>query len=331
MSVLISLLAVVILYLAAYLAAGAGLEMVFGVVFSYLAIILFVGGLIYKVISWANIPVPFRIPTTSGQGKSLPWIKQNKLDNPSDKKGVIGRMTLEVLAFRSLLKNTKSELTSDGRVVYASSLGLWLGSIAFHYSLLVILVRHLRLFDEPVPRFVLFAQGLDGFLQIGAPVFYITSFVFPAALGYLLLRRLLNPMNRYISLANDYFPLFLLLGIGISGFWLRYISKTDVVGIKELAVGLVSLKPVVPEGINPLFYGHLFLVNVLLAYFPISKLMHMPGVFLSPTRNQANNNRMVRHVNPWDYPVKVHTYEEYEDEFRDKMIGAGVPVEKEQS
>jgi hypothetical protein len=67
----------------------------------------------------------------------------------------------------------------------------------------------------------------------------------------------------------------------------------------------------------------------LLAYFPFSKLMHMAGVFLSPTRNMANNNRAVRHINPWDYPVKTHTYEEYEDEFREKMKKSGVPVDKE--
>ena len=95
-----------------------------------------------------------------------------------------------------------------------------------------------------------------------------------------------------------------------------------------MAVGLVSLQPAVPATINALFFGHLFLVCVLLAYFPFGKLLHAPGVFLSPTRNLANNNRMVRHVNPWDYPVKVHTYEEYEDELRDKMKAAGVPVEK---
>ncbi|MHC4768693.1 MAG: sulfate reduction electron transfer complex DsrMKJOP subunit DsrM, partial [Planctomycetota bacterium] len=90
-----------------------------------------------------------------------------------------------------------------------------------------------------------------------------------------------------------------------------------------------SFAPVVPDGISPIFYGHFFLVAVLLAYFPLSKLMHMPGVFLSPTRNLANSNRRVRHVNPWDYPVKVHTYEEYEDELREKMVGAGLPVERQ--
>lgn len=57
--------------------------------------------------------------------------------------------------------------------------------------------------------------------------------------------------------------------------------------------------------------------------------MHLAGVFLSPTRNLANNNRTKRHINPWNPPVKVHTYEEYEEEFRDKMVAAGIPVERE--
>ncbi len=94
-------------------------------------------------------------------------------------------------------------------------------------------------------------------------------------------------------------------------------------------MGLFTLQPVVPEGIGIMFFIHLFLVCVLLIYFPFSKLLHMPGVFLSPTRNLANNSRMKRHKNPWDYPVRIHTYEEYEDEYRDKMKAAGIPLEKE--
>jgi nitrate reductase gamma subunit len=76
------------------------------------------------------------------------------------------------------------------------------------------------------------------------------------------------------------------------------------------------------------FFVHLFLVSVLAAYFPFSKLMHAGGVFLSPTRNLKNDSRMRRHVNPWSYPVKVHTYQEYEDEFREAMIEADIPVER---
>ena len=110
---------------------------------------------------------------------------------------------------------------------------------------------------------------------------------------------------------------------------MRHIFKVDVVSVKELAMGLVTFHPVIPQGIGVLFYIHLFLVCCLLAYFPFSKLVHLGGIFLSPTHNMANNNRMVRHINPWDYPVKVHTYDEYEEEFREKMIEAGIPVEKE--
>jgi hypothetical protein len=57
--------------------------------------------------------------------------------------------------------------------------------------------------------------------------------------------------------------------------------------------------------------------------------MHLGGVFLSPTRNLANNNRAVRHINPWNPDIKFHTYAEYEDEFRENMKKVGLPVDKE--
>ncbi len=329
MNALISLVAVLALFLLAFLGVQvAGLHVLFGVILPYVAIVLFIGGLIYRVTYWAKSPVPFRIPTTCGQEKSLPWIKSSRLDNPHDTLGVIGRMVLEVLFFRSLFRNTRTELTGrSNRVVYGADKWLWLGGMAFHWTFLVIILRHLRFFIEPVPSFVLLMQELDGFMQVGVPVTYASGFILLGALGFLFLRRVYIPQVRYISLINDYFPLFLIIGIGTTGVLLRHIIKTDVVGIKELAMGLISFHPVVPDGVHYLFYGHLFLVTVLLAYFPFSKLLHMPGVFFSPTRNLANNNRMVRHVNPWDYPVEFHTYEKYEDEFRDKMIGAGIPVD----
>jgi nitrate reductase gamma subunit len=110
-------------------------------------------------------------------------------------------------------------------------------------------------------------------------------------------------------------------------YWPGY--RVDVAAVKELAMGLVGLRLRVPEGIGPMFYTHLFLVSVLFAYFPFSKLMHMGGIFLSPTRNMPNDNRMRRHVNPWNPEVKVHTYAEWEEEFREKIEGAGLPLDKE--
>jgi nitrate reductase gamma subunit len=329
MNVLVALVVVVGLFLLGALGGSPGMGWVLGVVLPYTAVLLFVGGLIYRVLSWANVPVPFRIPTTSGQQKALGWIRQERLENPHNTPQVIGRMALEVLFFRSLLKNTKTDLVEGRRLVYATDLGLWIAALAMHWSMLIILLRHLRLFTNPVPFFVTALERADGFMEVGLPVVFITTAVFVVAMAYLLYRRLAISQVRYISLVSDYFPLFLLLGIGISGFWLRHLAKTDIASVKEMMLGLVRFAPVVPESISSLFYGHLFLVCVLLAYLPFSKLTHMAGVFLSPTRNMANTNRLVRHVNPWDYPVKVHTYEEYEDELREKMKSAGIPVERQ--
>ncbi len=323
-----SLFVVLILVALAFFGAGAGLTSVFGFILPYMAIALFIAGVVYRVISWARSPVPFRIPTTTGQQKSLPWIKSSQLENPHNWLGVTGRMALEVLFFRSLFRNTKAGLKGK-KIIYGSSKWLWLGGLVFHWSFLIIFLRHVRYFAEPVPGFVTLLQGLDGFFQAGLPIVYITDVLFLAAVTFLFLRRVLDSRLRYFSLAADYFPLFLLLAIGVTGVLMRYFYKVDIVEVKQLAMGLLSFNPYVPEGVGVLFFIHLFMVSTLIAYFPFSKLMHMAGIFLSSTRNLANNNRMRRHINPWDYPVKVHTYEEYEDEFRDVMKAAGLPLEKE--
>ncbi len=329
MKVLLALVVVAGLFLLGLLGGTTGMGWTFGVALPYLAGALFLVGFVSRVLGWARVPVPFRIPTTCGQQKSLQWIPQQRLENPHNTLAVVGRMALEVLFFRSLLRDTKAKMVDGNRLVYGTDLSLWLGGMAMHWGMLAVLVRHLRLVTEPVPFFVSQLEEMDGFLELGLPALYTSTILFLGGGAFLLLRRLLSPKVRYISLVSDYLPLFLLLGIGLSGFWLRHLARADVVAVKELAVGLAHFSPVVPESINALFYGHLFLVCVLVAYLPASKLMHMAGVFLSPTRNLANNNRRVRHVNPWDYPVKVHGYEEYEDELRDKMKSAGIPVEKE--
>jgi nitrate reductase gamma subunit len=219
----------------------------------------------------------------------------------------------------------------DGpKVTYASAKWLWLFGILFHYSFLIIVIRHLRFFMEPIPSFVDAISSVDGFFQIMVPTVFLTDILFLAAVTYLFLRRVALPQVRYISLPADYFALFLILGIGLSGVLMRQVFKVDLLGVKELAMSIFTLKPIIPAAtIGPIFYVHLFLVSVLIAYLPFSKIMHAGGVFLSPTRNMRNVNRMERYVNPWNYPVKVHTYEEYEDEFRPKMKEAGIPVDKE--
>ncbi len=124
--------------------------------------------------------------------------------------------------------------------------------------------------------------NLDAFFQVATPVLYLTDVIILAALTYLLVRRLVNPQVHYISLFTDYFALFLLLGLASSGVLMRYFTRADIVAVKQLAIGLVTLQPVVPATVGALFFVHLFFLSVLLAYFPFSKLMHMGGVFPQP-------------------------------------------------
>lgn len=326
----IAFLGVLVIAILAFVAASVpALRTILGVWIPYAGLVVFLLGFSHKIIQWAWAPVPFHIPTTCGQEKSLPWIKWNRLDNPFTRTGVVGRMALEILAFRTLFRNTRTELREGPRLTYQENKFLWLAALAFHWSLLIILLRHLRFFLVPVPGFLEAMDGVDGFLQVGLPTLYVTDAIVLAALLYLLGRRFWDSQARYISLLADYFALFLLLGLVISGICMRYFFKVDLTGVKELAIGLTTFSPHVAPTISPLFLTHITLVSVLAAYFPFSKLMHVGGVFLSPTRNLPNNSRAKRHVNPWDYPVKVHTYEEWEDEFREKIRAAGLPLERQ--
>ena len=333
MAAFISFLLVVALGLVGYWGSAPELRDLFGIWVPYAAFLFFLIFFIVRIVSWAKSPVPFRIPTTGGQQKSLDWIKWSPLDNPTDKAGTVARMFLEIFTFRSLFRNLSAKVvqTPEGpKVAYFSAKWLWLFGLLFHYSFLVIFIRHFRFFLDPVPLIPFRPiEFLDTIFQVGVPLLYQSDLIILLALTFLLLRRFFDPKVRYISHMGDYFPLFLILGIVTTGMTMRYFLKTDLPNIKILTMGLVTLQPVVPADIGGVFFIHLFLVSVLMAYFPLSKLMHAPGVFLSPTRNMPNDTRIRHHENPWNPPKEFHTYAEYEDEFREPMFEAGIPLDKE--
>jgi len=218
LSIIFSSVAVVVVVLIPWIGVGAlDLRALFGIVIPYAAMATFFVGIVVRVIDWGRSPVPFRIPTTAGQEWSFPWIKRSRIDNPKGLGGVIVRMLFEVLAFRSLFRNTRLEYRRvDGvpKVDYEWEKWLWLAAILFHYSFLVIFLRHFRFFMEPVPGFVTLLQNLDGFMQMGAAPFngfglpgvYLTDMLLMAALTWLLLRRVLYSQIRYISLPPTIFP-----------------------------------------------------------------------------------------------------------------------------
>lgn len=329
-----SFLAVIALILIAWLGSQIpGMPYLFGVFLPYLAIMIFLGGCVYRVVQWAKSPVPFPIQTTCGQGKSLDFIKHNRLEAPSTNGEVVARMFLEIVTFRSLFRNTKSEIYDGPQITYESSKWLWVFALIFHYSFLSIVVRHMRLFLDPVPFWIGWWEFIDGIFEVGAPTWYMSDVGLVAGCLLLFSRRLITRHVRYISLMNDYFPLVLIFAIAVTGILMRFVLRTDIdiVNIKQLTVGLVTLSPTIGAQIGSIFFIHVFLVCVLLAYFPFSKLMHFAGVFLSPTRNLKNNSRAVRHENPWNPRILPHSYAGYEDEFRQFMVDNGIPVEKELS
>jgi nitrate reductase gamma subunit len=192
---------------------------------------------------------------------------------PTTTGGVVFRMFREVVIFESLFKG---------------NLWIWIFAALFHFGLALVLARHLRYFIEPVWFWVALAQ----------PFGMYAGFAMAAGLAGLWARRFLVERIRYISTPSDHLMLALLLLIAITGLGMKFLMHTDIVGVKAFFLGLMRFD-IQPLPDHPGLYLHLFLVALLMIVFPFSKLLHAPGIFFSPSRNQADNPREVRHQAPW--------------------------------
>lgn len=215
-------------------------------------------GLARKIRSYAKTPAPLKIPTTSA---------------PTTVAGVRWRLAREVVFFESLFKSSK---------------WTWIFGWAFHVTLLLVVLRHLRYFQDPVWMPVVLIQ----------PVGMYAGFIMVAALGGLWARRWLVDRVRYISTPSDHLMLALLMLIGLTGLVMRFVAHTDILAVKAFVLGLMWFDWQ-PLPSDPVLLVHLALVALLMVVFPISKLLHAPGLFFSPTRNQADNPREVRHIAAW--------------------------------
>jgi len=224
----------------------------------YLATLLFVVGMVYRISVYTRTPAPLKIPTTPA---------------PTTMGGVLLRMTREVFLFESLFK---------------ANLWIWGLGWLFHASLALVLMRHLRYFIDPVWSWVEFIQPFGIYAGI------------TMLLGVMGLeaRRLFVERIRYISTPSDHLMLILFIMLAASGLLMKFLAHTDVIAIKGYMLGLMHFNvQVLPDHAG--LFVHLFLVAVLLIIFPISKLLHAPGLFFSPSRNQVDNPREKRHVSTW--------------------------------
>jgi len=189
---------------------------------------------------------------------------------PTTAPGVVRRMFFEVTLFNSLFKSNK---------------WIWLFGWIFHAALLFVLLRHLRYFTDPVWSWVALIQ----------PIGKYAAFAMVAGLAGLWARRLLVDRVRYISSPSDHLMLVLLIGIGLTGLGMSYVAPTDIVAVKAFFLGLMYFDWQ-PMPADLVLILHLLMVALLMIIFPFSKLLHAPGVFFSPTRNQIDNPREKRHL-----------------------------------
>ena len=192
---------------------------------------------------------------------------------PTTTGGVALRLTREVVFFESLFKASK---------------WTWIFGWMFHAALLLVILRHFRYFQQPVWDLIAFVQPFGTY----------AGFAMVAGLGGLWARRFLVDRVRYISTPSDHLHLALLVAIGLSGLGMRFVSHTDIVAVKAFMLGLMRFD-IQPLPTDPLLLLHLALVALLMLIFPISKLLHAPGLFFSPTRNQADTSRGARHIAAW--------------------------------
>jgi nitrate reductase gamma subunit len=224
----------------------------------YFAAGLLAVGLLYRISTYARTPAPLKIPTTP---------------SPRTRFGVVMLMAREVFLFQSLFK---------------ASLWTWLFSAMFHAGLALVLIRHIRYFINPVWDWVEFMQ----------PFGIYAGFLMVAGLGGLWARRIFVDRVRYISTPSDHLMLALLIGIGATGLYMKFIAHTDIITLKNFFMGLMTfhINPVPDDSIVKM---HLSLIALLMIIFPFSKLLHAPGIFFSPTRNQVENSRDKRHLSTW--------------------------------
>ncbi|MCF8884949.1 MAG: respiratory nitrate reductase subunit gamma [Nitrososphaerota archaeon] len=257
-----------------------------GSITPYIAFFVLIFGLAYRVVRWLSIPIPFRFPVAPA---------------PVTRLGVLKRMSLDLFVFRSLLKGNKK---------------LWIGGYVFHVALAITLISHI------LNVYFHYIWDVVGYFWYEAVLY--SGIFFLAALIFLFVRRIVLPNVRYISKISDYIILILLIAIVFLGVYMRSFGLIDISAVSTYMYSLLTFNPTAPPD-NIYFLTHYILAQILFIYIPFSKVSHLIGWILSTTRNKRNITRWRRHVNPWDYPVKIMTWEEYYEKFKDELetIGPG--------
>jgi len=221
-----------------------------GQVLPYIAAAVFTIGTCRQIVIWLRVPVPFPLTlfpaANTNAGRVL----------------AIGR---EILLFDSLRRGDK---------------WLWFWAWLLHISLVFIIIGHIAGIYYLTKQFTLIGFSAETSSSLSAALGTIFGIIFFVSLLILFYRRLTIPEVKRLSDPADYFVLGLLSAIAVTGMYMRLVSDVDLPAVRAYIAGLFTLHPV-PILQNWGFISHFTLVNILLLYFPFSKLIHMVGIFVS--------------------------------------------------
>jgi len=222
-----------------------------GQILPYIAVAVFIAGVTYRVMTWLKAPVPFQLTLFPA---------------PNTSAGRTAALAKELLFFSSLRRGDKT---------------LWFWAWLMHISLAMIIAGHAVGIYFLTHQFTLIGMTEAASSKMSATLGIIAGIGFIAALAMLLYRRISIPEVRRLSDPADYFDIALLLAVLLTGMMMRAPGvHVDLVSIREYLGSLIMLSPKNMQ-LDSLFVIHFFLINVLMIYFPFSKLIHMAGFFVN--------------------------------------------------
>jgi len=218
----------------------------------YVAVIVFFGGIAYRIYRW--------------QQKSPVSVHLSLFPRPLGRLERIIDMLVDMLTLKGLFKVNKP---------------LWIGGFIMHLGLLFVLVGHVRAFTDFYLLWDILNWDKEQIHTFAAVAGTTAGTLFTLPLFYLLARRWSGAV-KWLSTPEDFFILFLLIGIALTGFHMRLLQEVHVQELHAFFKGLATFRwksPPISTGTS--FIYHFALVQLLMVYFPFSKLMHTVGTVLS--------------------------------------------------
>jgi nitrate reductase gamma subunit len=152
------------------------------------------------------------------------------------------------------------------RTTFFADRWAWIFGAAFHFGLLLILIRHLRYFLDPA-----WVGPIWTLIELEQPFGFYGGLALPLGAAAWWGRQIVLKQGRIITDWADHAVMALLIAIPLVGY-ANTLAHTDVVAVKAFAVGLIVFHwQNIPN--DPLLLTHLWLVAVLMVLLPFSRLL----------------------------------------------------------